>query len=394
MNGYSQSVFRKVKKRPDANGEFMTNTNTPVSMLERIRSPEWRAHFICEISAIHGFDDILQHSRNPQFEMQPDLFKQVYAQAIQILACYPKEELRTARQHYNTQQLLAFWRHYDDLINRGISKGLISKRFPLLTARFDPVNNRVVLDGIKISQMKGGVYIKDSNSEATFSRREIDQRRVNLEYAPFTNDVLDSLEGRLTFLVHLVRQSSSILYAKFLLSESQAASDVWDAYRIHVFLDNFMYRDIETGLVGSSKFDFIFAPSNCRELIVWFKAALISGKHITIGQVREFLGKQTKYYARLSQRITLAENEVLNTHKEFLFYDESEGVVRMGSIPQEVFDPANDRYMDLAITSMGCPFGRVIGARDNALFEIFQYFNNLFIRVLEESWEFGCLFRK
>ena len=130
--------------------------------LERIANVEWRTAFLKKIEMLDGFHELVEHSRNPD---QPELTSlRISSHAAQILAQYTKEELHVARLHYNTQQLLGYWRYYREHLQAGISNGRVSRSFPLLSATSDPVNHRVKLDGINIHQIKGGLFIKTNRS--------------------------------------------------------------------------------------------------------------------------------------------------------------------------------------------------------------------------------------
>ncbi len=61
------------------------------------------------------------------------------------------------------------------------------------------------------------------------------------------------------------------------------------------------------------------------------------------------------------------------------------------NIPSGILEKCRDPFQDLALTSLGCPFARAKGVKINALTEMYQYFDRLFVRVLDVSWEFAHL---
>ena len=227
---------------------------------------------------------------------------------------------------------------------------------------------------------------------AQYTKEELHVARL-LDSALGMNAVLDSLYGRLTLIAQSFHETSVILYQMFLARERQAASATWDSYKIHVFLDTFMYR-LNHGSTRTSRFDLIFFANNRLELIVWLDSSLKAGKPRSLKQAEMFLNNQTKHYLGLSQRITLEENEVLNCHRELLHYDEIQNVVRLGNIPPEILEKCRKPIQDMGITSLGCPFARAKGVKINALTEIYQYSDQLFLRILEASWEFKRLFNQ
>ena len=172
-----------------------------------------------------------------------------------------------------------------------------------------------------------------------------------------------------------------------LARERQATSATWDSYKIHVFLDTFLYR-LNNGSTRTSKFDFVFFANNRLELVVWLDSSLKAGKPLSLKQAEMFLNSQTKHYLGLSQRITLEENEVLNCHRELLHYDEIRNVVCLENIPPGILEKCRKPIQDLALTNLGCPFARAKGVKINALTEMYQYSDQLFLRTLEASWEF------
>lgn len=180
------------------------------------------------------------------------------------------------------------------------------------------------------------------------------------------------------------------LYRYYLNQEQQPASEIWECYVIHVFLDEFLYYQ-RCDYARRSKFEFIFFSNNLRGLVLWLRSAAESGRCVTISDTEAFLARQTKYYLALSQRITLEENEILNTRKDLLRYDAATQVVRLGHIPAQPLAEAQQLYRELQTTSLGCPFGRSKGRNTNTLAEIYGYYDRLFVQILELAWEFDCL---
>lgn len=342
---------------------------------------------------LDGFNELVKYSRSPTDSEVAAL--RIAGHAAQILAQFPKYELHMARLYYNTQQLLGYWRYYRNLVEAAISKGQVSRNFPLLLATSDPINRRVNLEGINIHQMRDGLFIKtDCNPHPpSFKRQELKYEQALLDDTLCAQGILDSLYGRLTLVSQYFYNTSVILYQMFLASERQAASEIWDSYKIHIFLDNFMYR-FSDGSSRSSRFDFVFFANNRLELLVWLNASLKSGEPRSIKQVETFLNNQTKHYLRLSQSITLEKNEVLNCHKELLSYDGIQELVLLGSVPAEILDECRAPIQKMGVASLGCPFARARGVKINALTELYQYSDQLFLSVLEDSWEFKRLFQQ
>lgn len=358
-----------------------------------IANPTWKARFLNQIHALEGFHELVEHSRDTKPHWPFTLSSRIAESAVQLLTQYSREELRMARLYYNAQHLAGFWRYYLELIEAGISEGRISKQLPLFVASRDPLNYTVILNPVTIDQLKGDVFIKaDTGRQSpSYTREGLNYEQGILSETLSADEVLASLDGRINLINDHFHKTCLILYELFLFRERQAVSEIWDCYNIHVFLDNFLFWTNQAGN-RTSRFDFVFFVNNRVELMVWLKASLAAGKQHTVKDAEMFLYNQTKYYLGLSQRITYEENEVLNSHKELLFYDETEKIVRLGSVPSDISDESKKLIQVLGLSSMGCPFARAKGAKLSALTEMYQYFDQLFVRVLECSWEFEHLF--
>ncbi|MBI5039686.1 MAG: hypothetical protein HZB57_00250, partial [Gammaproteobacteria bacterium] len=323
----------------------------------------------------------------------PGAITYLRARANEILSKHPREELRAARLRYNTQQLLAFWGHYYKLTELCMSGSTENESLPLPLMSMDPIKQQIKLHAAARRPFTDGVFIKTNQDphRPTFKQIALQNDPASSSSAPSTDEILDSLQGRLTLATQLAFKTSVVLYRQFLAQEQQAASDTWDSFRIHVFLDHFLYQP-QQGHTRTSRFELIFFANNLRELVIWLSHALKSNRHITTADAADFLAHQTKFYLGLSQRISLEENEILNLRKDLLHYDETIGVVRLGEIPPELFAEPRKLYQELEMSSLGCPFGRSKGIQHNALFEIYRYYDHLFLKIMEDSWEFPRLF--
>lgn len=339
---------------------------------------------------LDGFDELLEHSRD---RLREQLTAKLSNHATQMLSAYSKEELHAARLYYNTRHLVGYWRYYRQCVDDAILNGRIPASFPLITADSDTISRRITLSKFNARKLFDGIFIPTSRGQgrSSFVRSEMTLGQLQ-DLNPDARVVLDSLDGRLSLVVKHFRETSAILYRLFLSDERRKGSELWDAYRIHLFLDTFMYR-CDNGYVRSSRFDFIFFANNRLELMIWLEACLQNGESLSLKKAEQFLTRQTRYYLGLSQTIRLDENEVLNRHKELLYYDPVQRITRLRTVDLEILEACRAAIKDLGTNSQGCPFARVKGAKTNALTEVYQYLDRLFLFVLGNSWEFKRLMR-
>lgn len=370
----------------------MVTETDRVALQTRVSGPAWRSEFLTRIEAIPDFLTLVDRSRERNFSARSEMAPAMADHAQRVIRQYSLHELRVARQFYNAQHLLAFWRRYNEIISTGIARGILSRRFPLLSVKVDAANRSLTLDSLKLEQATAGIFRRlDASLPPRFEWTDCDAGDRALAERLSEQDVLDSLHGRLAWILQQARTAGSILYTQFLGHEREAGSDQWAWYKIHVFLDNFLYN-ADGGSRGLSRFEFVFFSSNKEELMVWLAWELRQGSRLGIPRVRSFLARQTKFNMALSQRISLAENEVRNSRRDLLAYDPSSEIVKLAIPPGDILENAERHFREMDVRSLGCPFGREKGVARNALAEIYEYFNQLFVRAIEGSWEFQRLF--
>lgn len=316
----------------------MVCCETSTNSWERISGVAWRSTFLHAIESLHSFEELVTLSRSPNLQHQAELASKIGPAAAKLLAQYSSDDLRIARLSYNSQQLVAFWRHYHTFIHSNIQSGRLAKRFPLLSATTDPSNDRIVLEAINIVQIEGGLFTQLTGTpHPSFEFTKCDGIHFAQSRELSRKDVIDSLHGRLTNTIRLACSALPLLYTHFIAQERTLNSAIWEAYKIHIFLDTFMYRESEGG-DRTSRFELIFFANNLQELIIFLEAAAAAGKRLSTKMAKDFLKSQTQYYLALSQRISLEENEILNSHKELLNYDEARNIVRLSKVPAELLE--------------------------------------------------------
>lgn len=366
----------------------MTKLPPEIGAYTHVYSDEYRKTLLHKVTSIEGFECLVENSRYRGIG-GCEIGSSVIAAAKHIISSSPMAELRVARQHFNTAHLLAFWEQYNELLKKGIANGAISEQFPLFTVKPDLVYRTLHMQKISPEFLYSG-FFRAAHEINGFRYIPMAIHKARLAYVDKT-DVLQSLHGRLAHVLFLARQTLTFTYDKFLLDEKLAESAVWEAYQLHVFFDAFLYDPDHPGF-GQSTFDKIFFVSNLTELILFLRESIKSKWLLDTSHVNDFLKKQTKFNLRLSQEISLEDNHVRNWHQEFMQYDPELGVAHMNGMPVQLLEDARHLLREtLRLEDIGCPFGRAKGVQRNALVEIYNYFDRLFLHVIEHCWEFKVL---
>jgi hypothetical protein len=294
------------------------------------------------------------------------------------------------RHYYNTKQLVDFWKFYQELVESGITRNVVTRDFPVLLAELR--NSALFLSGLGVNQFAQGYVYRDGNNPQGFQRMNIANGDAVMNMNS-PEEIWNSLVGKMFLMLQAIVSSGKLLYTHFLNEQWRIQSEIWDYYKIHIFLDTFMY--IKDGIPRAhSGFDFVFFNSNYFELKEFLRDRLISGIRLTIPEVDQFLKRQRVHNLRLSQHISLVEADVLNKHKELLRYDQLSGIVQLQEIPSSILSASQNKvHHELGFVKVdGCPFARTKGVRGNALVEVYEYFDDLFLALLEHAWEFQTLY--
>lgn len=371
----------------------MTEKQPKPSAEEIVSSDEYRKILLEKICNIAGFECLVNYSRDPRGIGACDITPGMIAAAKAIIASSSRAELRVARQHFNTVHLLAFWKRYGELIDKGVAAGALPSKSPLFTTGSGGSGWNLNLVGIPDEYFDSGLYRAASDGKSDFKYVPM-QRQKAKRTCTIRADIFQSLHGRLAYVLHLVRRSATRAYNEFLLEERAAGSSIWEAYQAHIFLDVFLYDPDHPGF-GQSKFDAIFFASNFGDLIFFLRESMNLKKPLRIPAITEFLKRQTKYNLRLSQEISLEDNHARNHHRQLLRYDHERGFVHMDEMPAYMAEEYHRLFREnLMLDDLGCPFGRTKGVHKNALVEVYDYFDKLFLHSIGRSWEFRALFDK
>lgn len=334
--------------------------------LETVRTEEWRHNLLEKVSRVTGFDVLVDLSCHAVAAVNVPDIPTVNRQARQIVQSYGKEELATARQYYNNEHLLEYWKYYNSELEKVIATHSLDPAFPLF--------------GIEVN-LRGLTYRAHPIPLGNF-----------LESGSGGFSPLDRLRSQLAPMLMAQRRIFKTLYVLFLNLNRKAHSETWDYYRIHYFLDNNLY-EIGNGRYYRSPFDFVFFNTNMLELRLFLEHQLQAGATLSVADVGDFLRRQREYYLHLALSVTSEENEIHNHRRDLCWYDAAAGVVKDG-----VSDELREYYRRNVVEPYGlvkltgCPFARSKGLKKNSLLEVFEYSDGLMLHLLSQSEEFQRAF--
>ncbi len=375
----------------------MVTTRQPGEIEKEVQTRVWRDSFLHEISRIDNFEEWLSSSLSAVANQTPGQeMNHLTNEALKIVQSKDRNELTAARQYYNNAHLLGYWRMLNTELGSAIKRGAVDADFPLLKIQPDKHPNWFLLTGIPLqffSQIKF-----DIDEQTVLTSPEDFKKEVPVLLKPSGGDQtrqsrLNMVFLQLSLLVRIQMEAMSTFYKLFLQFQYELKSPLWDYYKIHIFLDNFLYVR-EDGYVRRSNFGNIFGNSSLYELKLYLQSCLDSHIKIRLADVEGFLKRQRKYMLNLALTISLEENEIHNCRKDLLAYDPERGVVRAIGITKDMLDYYQQSVIAPlgVIKQNGCPFALSKGLSRNALIENFEHFDRLIISFLRNSKNFHTAF--
>jgi hypothetical protein len=168
---------------------------------------------------------------------------------------------------------------------------------------------------------------------------------------------------------------------------------VWHAYKIHQFLDYFLYIGPNGDNCGAT-FEGIFFNSNISELTLFLEHHFAEQRCLSLLEVDQFLHRQRNHYLTRAISISLEESEALNHRRDLLIYDERQGIVILNGLTDEIRQKLREEKIEPYQMARfdGCPFAKSKGVDHNALLEVYEFFDRLMLHLLNLSPEFSNLF--
>jgi len=354
-----------------------------------VSSDAWKREFLELLDAVESFDTLAAISRENEQDEIMNIAAQIAPAAGNVVANYEKYELRKARTYYNNSHLLAFWKWFLNFQKNQILDGSLNEEFPISDIVTKWKSENILLVPVSVEFFEQFFYWKTSGDPSYYCNCHIASKYSN--YHKWTGSQYDSLEqllGRLRMLQQKWVTYGTYLYNKFLAEQRLAASPRWDDYRIHYFLDLFLYS--ASGIQRySSTFDNIFFSSNLSELEIYLRYCRNARIEWNLSDITAFLSRQRKYYMKLALVLSVEENAYLNSYRRLKYYDIGQKVVVMPEISPELRRELYEELIENAAFAKGagCPFVKSKGVADSAAFEVFCWFDNMMLKIVERWLE-------
>lgn len=363
--------------------------SSPSSDLELVGSPVWRSALLAKFATLPGFDSLLTQSCSPSGVDKTTVpLAELNMKAAQIVHSHDRQELVVARQYYNNEHLVRFWRFFCEELDKIVSANGLDPHFPLFEITMDLSVPDYRVRPLASSFLEDHADAGDGGHETRDPSSLISSRFPNVDH-------IDLRRLFVKLSVFFAYQTSLLVafYRLFLNIHRKQGSEVWDYYRIHFFLDNHLYsRDNE--YFYRSSFDLIFFNSNLVELGIFLHYHFSRGLPLSVDEVRGFLRRQTEYHLKRALTISMEDNEIFNRRKDLLEYLPDEGLVGIREVSDELrafYRQSVIEYYGL-LKQGGCPFAKSKGVSRNALLELYGYSNELIIQLLSRAEEFDQVF--
>lgn len=357
-----------------------------------VGSAEWRGTLLSRLSTLDGFDSLAAESRGLSAPTLAERAARLRIDAARIVGSYPKMELAAARQYYNTEQLLRFWRYFNREIANLARLGLITAEFPLFTMQADL--ERLVY-GIKpVGIEYFGTLNTTGNGNGAHCPIQLPAQALHgLDAAGPGYARLSALFNKLLALHRIMTGTVRTYYDIFLNMGHKRNTVAWQCYKIHLFLDHYLYIDA-SGEPCRADFDHIFFSTNVKPLQFYLSHCLASGATVTLADAEAFLARQRNYYLEQALSLSIEDTEILNLERELIRYVPEKGVTTVCGATDELreFYRQNRIIPYGRIKLSGCPFAKVKGVRGNAVLEVFEMFDRMILHLLLHTEEFYDLF--
>jgi hypothetical protein len=381
-------------------GGFAVNLlpGNPSRYIETVRSDAWRERFLEKLSLLEEYESFLVQNGVIRSANVSGLPLSLRSKAGQLVESYSRYELVAAKQYYNSDHLIHFWRWFVENLDMLTSAGAISRDFPVFKVRINWEILKYSVTRIPIQQFEHSLFYKISDQPLKYASVP----RASSGRSDHTGSIVDmasiefeSLKGKLIVLRGQVFEILKTLYYVFLEFNRRSKSVVWNTYKIHQFLDYFLYIGPNGDNCGAA-FEGIFFNSNISELTLFLEHHFAERRCLSLLEVDQYLQRQRRYYLTRAVSASLEESEALNHCRDLLIYDEQQGIVRLNGLTDEVRQQLREEKIEpyQIVRFDGCPFAKSKGVDHNALLEVYEFFDRLMLHLLNFSPEFGNLFVK
>lgn len=349
-----------------------------------VTSEKWKRDFLYELAAIPDFNYWLSLSTKNNIDLTSKFTRCIRDSAKRIIARYERTDLVRASYHYNTKHLIEFWMWFRTLQERLVRSGEICRDFPVFSVNEGPANGGCEINSLGIEYFEQYYFWKVSDQPCSYRYcAKANRSEHEGEWCKYSHDVFDQLSGRLHALNLYTKDNMTRAYYRFLLQQKELESSCWDDYRIHYFLDRFLYES-EDGKSFGAPFEKIFFSNNLDEFEVYLRHCRRTGVDLKYTNIEKYLERQRKYYLALALKIGIAETAFLNNHRHLLCYDPDLKVVVMPELDEQLKSMLHWELVDKAgmMEMDGCPFAKSKGVSGNALIEVYARFDFLMLKLI------------
>lgn len=352
----------------------------------QIRDPVWKEGFLREITELSGFDDLAERSRGAEATGPGEgCWDVIRRPAMEIVGRYSKSALVEARQHYNNSHLVEFWRWYGDILKKYILAGAITKKFPLLSVKETSAHRQYEIKPLSPADFDCYEFRPITKLPPACQYRYNPAVKIpRLSKKKFVQaENLERFICKLCRLQDTYSKTTTYFYNKFVNTARQELSPVWGDYRIHLFLDHFLYRT-KDGQTCDAPFEKIFFSSNIAELSVYLRYKFERKLIPSVPDIGLFVSRQTKYYLELAMKLDMTGVAYLNNYRHLLHYAPAKGIVVLPEMESKIRQMIDRDLIQAAgiIKMTGCPFAKSKGVAENAVVETFRHFDMLMLEMV------------
>lgn len=352
----------------------------------RILDPVWKEGFLREITALSGFDDLAARSRGIGASRPSQAcWDDIKRPAVDLIERYPRRILVEARQHCNIAHLVEFWRWYGDVLKKYILAGSLTENFPLFSIKEPSARRQYEIESLSPADFDHYEFRLIAKLPPTCQYRHNPSVKIKkLSKKKFIRvENLERFICKLCRLQDTYSRTTTYLYNMFIDAARQELSPAWGDYRIHLFLDRFLYQT-KDGQICDAPFEKIFFSSNLSELSVYLRYKFDRKLIPSVQDVGKFLSRQRKYYLELAMQLDMAGAAYLNNYRHLLHYHPPKGIVILPEMESQILEIIDRDLIQAAgvIKMAGCPFAKSKGVSENAVLEAFRHVDTLMLEMV------------
>jgi len=344
----------------------------------------FKREFLVQLNTVDGFDRLVCISRDNKKEEKANIIQSITPAAKEIIHNYDKSVLAKVRAYCNNNHLLAYWRWFIDFQKNYTSTNAVDQSFQMFDVVQKDGGAGFELNPVSIESFELFFYWKTTDDPPIYkSCLHNEKYKHYYQWSDCKHGMLEQISGRLRMLHRQWVAYATYVYNEFITRQKSLSSPTWDDYRVHYFLDLFLYKTSDEHK-HSSSFDNIFFSCNLHELDIYIRYQMKTLKKLSLADIELFLNRQTKYYIKIAQTLNVEETAYLNGYRHLKYYDFIHEVVMMPELSNELRSSLNEKLIvkDGCVKSDGCPFAKSKGIHGNAVHEVFSSFDQMMLKVV------------